>query len=379
MLKFDIITISSRKIKRGMFITFLFISLLANSHVFADTILLKSGTKFDATVIERNDHGVVVDFNGNRFTYREDEIESIQPLDSASSKKVSECEKAYRSNQFERTLDLCHKLIESEPNNASAYSLMGGALDNLNKPEEAVTYYQKAVDIDSNNATRYLDLGAALDRLMKYEKYDEAITNYKKAIELQPNFFEAYNNLGNVLAAQENFEEALLNYKKAIELSSKPTLGFGGGYTAYIGLAGMLLQLNRIEEALSYCQKAETIYPNEPIVMNMLGYVLLNLNRFEESISYYKQVEGLVGLSNHNQAIQNNLLSESFYGLGYALFQLAAKTNNESLLREAIDPFKKSIGLNPKDVGSYGHLAGIYQALGDIEQTEYYLKKAIEL
>ena len=74
------------------------------------------------------------------------------------------------------------KLLQSNPNYASALNNKGLALYNLGKYEQAIECYDKALEVDRNYVLAWYNKGNALGNLGKPE---EAIECYDKALQIR--------------------------------------------------------------------------------------------------------------------------------------------------------------------------------------------------
>ena len=90
----------------------------------------------------------------------------------------------------------------------------GDAYDAGNVTEEE-TALRQIIELDPNDVIAHTLLGIVL---AEQGRYDEAEAAYRRAIELEPENALAYAGLGSALEAQERYEEAELAYTQATEL-----------------------------------------------------------------------------------------------------------------------------------------------------------------
>jgi len=154
--------------------------------------------------------------------------------------------KAEQAKDFLGAVELYHKAIELDPNNALVYTNLGAALNDLKRYDKAEVVLRKALELDPNNAAAYTNLGSAL---MGLKRYDEAEAAYRKAIELDPHYSLAYNNLGIALMGLKRYDEAEAAYRKAIELDPH--------YAApYYNLACLESIRNNTDAAIEHLRRA---------------------------------------------------------------------------------------------------------------------------
>lgn len=92
-------------------------------------------------------------------------------------------------------------------------NLVGIALANLDKEDEAMALFQRAMELAPQRVETYNNLGRVLT--LK-GRTDEAISQLEHAISLSPCYSEAYNNLGLVYLQAGYYEDAIVNFSVAI-------------------------------------------------------------------------------------------------------------------------------------------------------------------
>jgi tetratricopeptide (TPR) repeat protein len=84
-----------------------------------------------------------------------------------------------------------HALAAGGPN-ATAYKLLGWALAEAGRSDEAIAQHRQALLVNPNSGEMHLVLAAAL---RAHHRIDEAMVHYRKAIELRPQWAEGHNDL----------------------------------------------------------------------------------------------------------------------------------------------------------------------------------------
>jgi len=119
----------------------------------------------------------------------------------------------------ERAVQLCGQVLEKDPENATALSLRGNALNHLGKNEEALADYRKAmrqrktVSLSNNIAWLLRELN---------RNQQEALELSKFAVEKSPDNAECWDTRRAVLSWAGRKSEALQAARKAFELSRLP-------------------------------------------------------------------------------------------------------------------------------------------------------------
>ena len=127
--------------------------------------------------------------------------------------------------------------------------------------------YGHDIKFNQNNANLENNYGVELFRTGNVK---EAKDHFKKSVELEPNWAVSRNNLGAVFERENNLEQALNQYQKAVELSSY--------YLAYQNLPGILLKMDRREEAKRFIE--QQALPRFPGNANL--YLLLSQIYYQE-------------------------------------------------------------------------------------------------
>jgi tetratricopeptide (TPR) repeat protein len=305
------------------------------------------------------------------------------------------------------------------PLSAGAQASVGVALMRLNRPAEAIAYYQAALGLDPRQPDAHLNVGAALESLGRlgeaishYEKAlalrpgyaeahnhlgralhligqpEQALAHYHNALALKPDYAEAYNNLGNALYSLERCDEALSQFEQAVAInpalvSALHNLGIllasrkrpqdamarftqalalkPDSAEGHRNLADLLLSLNRHDEAIAHYRKTLRIRPDDAEVCNKLAFVLNKLGRSHEAIAFAKR--GL-SLSPHHAKAHSNL--------GDALMAL----NRDA---EAIAQYEKVLRIEPSNAEAQNNIGVALQALGHLERAARAYEQAVAL
>ena len=235
---------------------------------FAETIVLKSGEKINAGVIEKTDNYVRVDFNGALISYRTFEIKSIDGKDIEEEKipasaKIIETNiitaeeyfkrgvAFYSKGEFNHAVSNLNNALKINPAYVEAYLYRGFAYAGKNNPDQAIADYTKAIELNPKQEEAYFVRGAAFGAKKETEN---AIADYSKALEINPKYIQAYINRALLYLMSANNEKAVADINKVIEMNPK----FAGGY--YLrGLA--YANKNNLEQAISDYTKAIELNP----------------------------------------------------------------------------------------------------------------------
>ena len=131
--------------------------------------------------------------------------------------------------------------------------------------EKALDMLNLAIEREDSNATLFFAAGTVYENVDKYEKAGEM---YQKAIEVDPNYFDANFNLGALY-----FNKALEYILEAGNLPLEET----EKYDSLVKQGNELM-----EKALPYIEKADTLQPNDPIILQSLKEIYTRLKMMEK-------------------------------------------------------------------------------------------------
>ena len=207
------------------------------------------------------------------------------------------------NQQYDQALASCDRAItlNVSPNNIKyeSYRCRAGALQQLERPEEALMALDDALEIDNSNPADLMlrgelnfalgDYEGALTSFnravtmrktqqlpdsallynnialvkLKLEQYDAALAETEKAISLDANFAPAYRNQGLILELMDRNEESLVAYERALQLNPED-------YNAWTNKGFALYKLQRIDEAKRAFNQALEINPDyQPAINNL--------------------------------------------------------------------------------------------------------------
>ena len=145
--------------------------------------------------------------------------------------------------QVDKAIELCKKVISLQPGFSDAYLKLAGIYYRNGENDEAEAQFRKVISIDPENVTACLKLGVLLG--LK-GLFDETVDLYKKVIELDSSSATACNNLAWLYA------------------SKMP---------------------NKMEEALELAKRANEIQPNNPNLIDTLGWIYYLSGEYDKAIA----------------------------------------------------------------------------------------------
>ena len=174
---------------------------------------------------------------------------------------------------------LYRRVLEIQPNNASALHLRGVLAHQQARNEDAVGSIEKAIRAGGPHPVVLNDLGKAYFALKRYR---EAKRCFAKALSLDPDHAEALGNLGAVLALTGELRGARSRLRTAVALQP--------GYpNAWFNLGAVLRRLHEPEEAEQSCRRALALNPRMADAHLELGNVLADLGKPEQAEACYRK------------------------------------------------------------------------------------------
>lgn len=220
-------------------------------------------------------------------------------------------------------------------------TLLGDILATGQRYEQAIDTFEQ-VSVTSELRTN-ADTEIAIN-LQRLERTADAETRMRAILGREPGNIDAWTTLGNLLRNTENYGEAVKAYDKAVELAKAEGRDVWSVHY-YRGIA--LERLKQWDKAEADFRKALALSPNEPSVLNYLGYSLIDMNmKLDEAIGMVKKA---VELRPNDGYIVDSL--------GWAYFQLR---NYE----EAVTHLERAVDLKPGDAIISEHLGDAYWRVG---------------
>ena len=144
------------------------------------------------------------------------ELERQLAADPKSSIILGRLCTAYRKSDPTKALDYCRRASESAPDSVQPVIGYAAALVQAKRYDDAVVILRKLLQVDPNNATARANLATALFQL---KRYPEAKVEFRWLTDNQPDQPTAYYFLGIVHDHLLEFADAAANYQQFLRLA----------------------------------------------------------------------------------------------------------------------------------------------------------------
>lgn len=248
--------------------------------------------------------------------------------------------------QFARALD---------PANAATLVLLGSLKEALGKPEDAIAVYRQVPAASPMRRISELQMGLALADL---DRGDEARSHLKALIAADPKDLRSYLAYGSVLSAAKDYKAMAETYEQAVAAAGPaPTRG---DWNVFFQLGIAYERLKEWPKAEANFKRALQLYPDQPQVMNYLGYSWIDMNmNLDEGM---KMIQGAVDLRPNDGYIVDSL--------GWAFYRLGKYD-------DAVRELERAIELKPSDATINDHLGDAYWRVGRKLEAGFQWRRAL--
>ncbi len=248
--------------------------------------------------------------------------------------------------QFARALD---------PDNAAALVTLGNLKETIKQPEEAIELYKMVPEDSPMRRISEMQLGLALSDM---GEHTEAREHLKALIAEDPKDIRSYLAYGSVLSEDKAYAEMADNYEKAIAAVGPAQTANDWNLYFQLGIAyERLKQWPKAEKAL---KRALELQPNQPQVMNYLGYSWIDMNmNLQEGMDLIRDA---VDLRPNDGYIVDSL--------GWAYYKLGE-------YEDAVRELERAVELKPADPTINDHLGDAYWRVGRKTEAGFQWNRAL--
>lgn len=242
-----------------------------------------------------------------------------------------------------------------DPKSSDTLVLLGGIAEKQDQMDRAIAFYKQVPPGSPMARISELQLGLALAQGGKSE---DALKHLKSLIESDPKDIRSYLAYGNVLSQAKNYQAMADNYDKAVEvIGPVPTKA---DWNIFYQRAIAYERLKKWDIAEPNFKKALELNPDQPQVLNYLGYSWVDMNRnLDEGLAMIKKAV--------DARPDDGYIVDS---LGWAYFRL-------NRFDDAVKELERAVQLEAGDVTVNDHLGDAYWRVGRRLEAVYQWNRAI--
>lgn len=234
-------------------------------------------------------------------------VKAAQP----GAAKVDEINRLFQAEQLERVLESARALTRRFPQDGYGWKVLGAALINLGRCDEALMSLVRAVQLAPSDTSALSNLGFALQiqgrhvesevnlrlalkyqpefaaahvnlgaTLLRQELYDDAAACFHRSLQLEPGYAPAYNYLAQADEEAGRLVEALASYRKTLSLQGSEARSGGRPYqleaqaSAHQGVCSTLAKLADFTQVREHTDKALALFPDDRVIWEKHLYYL---------------------------------------------------------------------------------------------------------
>lgn len=271
-----------------------------------------------------------------------------------------------KTSDPEKNLYDLQAAVGSLVDQSHAHNLIGIALLNMGRYEDAIREYKEAIAITPDYKWSYYNWGLALGNLGRFE---EAIEKYRRTVEIDENYQAAYEDWGKSIAELNDPEPHLSVYSHAIrKQKSAPLLLF---------LAKAFHSLEKYSDAAAAYKEAinlDASLKNDADLFNTLGNCHFALKEYHEALAAYAaaiEADPNLIYPRYNRGLAFERLKE---------YDTAGSIYIQTIRQEAYEPAYSSLSniiarlTNPYEV--LAELSEIIKTSDDTAMMHHYLGNA---
>ncbi|HEX5509502.1 MAG TPA: tetratricopeptide repeat protein [Pseudolabrys sp.] len=242
------------------------------------------------------------------------------------------------------------------PKHPLALLSLADLYETMKKPELAIKVYERVPENSPLHRNALIQMAANLDTL---DKADEAEKHLKTLIAAHADDIEAIMALGNILRGHKKFSECADVYSKGITVIGQPTKP---NWVIFYFRGICYERSKQWPKAEADLKKALELYPDQPQVLNYLGYSWVDQGvNLDEGM---KMIERAV-----QQRPDDGYIVDS---LGWAYYKLGN-------YGQAVKQLEHAIELKPEDPTINDHLGDAYWRVGRTLEAKFQWAHARDL
>ena len=194
-----------------------------------------------------------------------------------------------KGKSFANALSICKahiQMVKDVPTAAARVDDLSGKIYAAKgEMEKAKQHFVKAIENDPYLMSSHL---ALTDIYYKEENVGQVITHYENTLNENPKFLPGYMILGSIYERQDQPEKAEIIYRKVLEIE-KDFAPAANNLAFNLAERGV-----NIEEALQLAEQAKEKRPDDPFVLDTLGWICYLLGHHGQAIAHLEKSVSLM-------------------------------------------------------------------------------------
>ena len=244
---------------------------------------------------------------------------------------------------------------ELDPASAETLVILGALKERLGKIDDAIAIYNAVPESSPMRRVSELQLGLAL---ADQGRHNESKDHLKALIASDPRDIRSYLALGSVLSQDKDYVEMALTYETAISVAGPTPTRNDWNLFFQAGIANE--RLKQWPKAEAHFKRALELFPDQPQVMNYLGYSWIDMNiNLTEGMD---MIRAAVDLRPNDGYIVDSL--------GWAHYRLGQYD-------DAVRELERAVELKPADPTINDHLGDAYWRVGRKLEATFQWNRAL--
>ncbi|MFD2237224.1 tetratricopeptide repeat protein [Aureimonas populi] len=231
---------------------------------------------------------------------------------------------------------------------------LAGIAERASRIDLAISYYEQIPETSPYRRTAELQMG--LD-LWYADRKEESLKHLERAVAAYPDDLQAHLALSDVLSASKEYARAAEILERALKIA--PEDG-ANNWNIYYQRGIAYERLKEWDKAEPNFRRALELSPNQPQVLNYLGYSWVDMNRnLEEGL---EMIRTAVDLRPNDGYIIDSL--------GWAYYRLER-------FEEAVEQLERAVLITPADPTINDHLGDAYWRVGREREARFQWERAL--
>jgi tetratricopeptide (TPR) repeat protein len=185
------------------------------------------------------------------------------------------------THQFNLAQDALQKSNQYKKGQHLTIYELGFSLLQLNKPDEALAYYNMALQLNPSFAQGYI---AKADLYKDYkENTREALANYLQAVKLDSSYKKVYYWIGWCYNDLEQYQLSIPYLQKAVTFETQ-------NYLSYTELGFSYYSLQQYSNAVDILNKSDSLKPKFDVTLYYLGLSYIKMQRKADAVKRYNDL-----------------------------------------------------------------------------------------